>query len=157
MILKLAAWEKHRDDDAASVPVTGFTSNERAFAVVVRNAMFRRAELFSQEKEEALAGLQREQSPGSDWADPDRWADALDGFFDDYEDVYVDAKSRSLEHFRLDKNPPDKPGFWHAVQVLDDNRGNHDWGIHAWIDLAASDEAETAVVTVHHVGELRDV
>ncbi len=153
---KLAAWQKQRDEDAASTPASGFTSNERAFAVVVRNAMFRRAELFSQEKEQALAALQREQSPNSEWANPERWAEALDGFFDDYEDVYVDAKARSADYFRLDKNPADRAGFWHAVQVLDDNKGNHDWGIHAWIDLAASDEAEAAVITIDYVGELRN-
>lgn len=153
---KLAEWDRARDKDLASAPAAGITGNERAFAVVVRNAMFRRAELFSQEKEDALAALQREHSATSEWADPSRWADALDTFFDDYEDVYVDAKARSAEYFRLSKSPADRPGFWHAVQVLDDNKSNHDWGIHAWIDLAASDEAEAAVVTVDHVGELRD-
>jgi superfamily II RNA helicase len=152
---KLAEWDRQRTQDITPASPAGFTGNERAFAVVVRNAMFRRAELFSQEKEEALAALQREHTPTSEWADPNRWAEALDAFFDEYEDVYVDAEARSAEHFRLNKNPADKPGCWHAIQVLDDNKGNRDWGIHAYIDLAASDEAAAAVITVEHVGELR--
>ncbi|WP_150462655.1 DEAD/DEAH box helicase [Nesterenkonia ebinurensis] len=152
---KLAELErKQQENDAAGAPVSGFTSNERAFAVVVRNAMFRRAELLAREKEGALAALEREHAPGSEWADPERWSQVLDAFFDEYQDVYVDAKARSAEYFRLEKNPAERPGFWHAVQVLDDDQGNHDWGIRAWVDLAASDEAEAAVIAVHHVGEL---
>ncbi|GFZ79665.1 DEAD/DEAH box helicase [Nesterenkonia alkaliphila] len=154
---KLAELERRQqeEDDAAAPPPAGFTANERAFAVVVRNAMFRRAELFASELEEALAALEREHDPASEWADPDRWGQALDAFFDQYEDVFVDARARSAEYFRLEKHPAGKPGFWRAVQVLNDDQGNHDWAIHAWVDLAASDEAEAAVITVHHVGELR--
>ncbi|WP_238385280.1 DEAD/DEAH box helicase [Nesterenkonia muleiensis] len=156
---KLAELEKEQSNDDAAP--AGFTANERAFAVVVRNAMFRRAELFAQEKEKELAALEREHGSTGEWTDPERWGEALDVFFDEYEDLYVDAKARSAEYFRLDKKPAEKPRagtsrYWHAVQVLDDDQGNHDWGIHAWVDLTASDEAEAAVITVYHVGELRN-
>ncbi|MGO1522122.1 MAG: DEAD/DEAH box helicase [Nesterenkonia sp.] len=154
---KLAELQRSHDEAAPPAPPTGISGNERAFAVLIRNAMFRRAELFANEREEALAALEREHSPTSEFASPDRWAQALDAFFDEYDDVYTDEKARSAAHFRLDKQPADRPGFWHAVQVLDDDQGNHDWAIHAWIDLNASDEAEAAVVTVHHVGELKTV
>ncbi len=89
---------------------------------------------------------------------PDRWGEALDAFFGEYEDVYVDAKARAAGLFRVTKDPADAPDaqgrFWHASQVLDDDQSNHDWAIHAWIDLNASDEAETPVVRVWRVGEL---
>ena len=39
-------------------------------------------------------------------------------------------------------------------QILDDPAGDHDWGISAEVDLAASDEAGTAVVTVTAVDQL---
>ena len=151
---QLAELQRQQHDPAPEAPPTGISGNERAFTVLIRNAMFRRAELFAAEREEALANLEREHSPTSEFASPDRWAQALDAFFDEYEDAYTDAKARSAGHFRLVKQPADRPGCWHAIQVLDDDQGNHDWGIHAWIDLAASDEAEAAVVSVHHVGEL---
>ena len=153
----VAALARQHDDPAPQAPPAGITGNERAFTVVVRNAMFRRAELFAAEREEALAALEREHSPGSEFASPDRWAQALDEFFDEYDDAYTDAKARSATHFRLDRSPVDRPGFWHAVQVLDDDQANHDWGIHAWIDLAASDEAEAAVITIDRVGELKTI
>ncbi|MBB3666825.1 superfamily II RNA helicase [Garicola koreensis] len=152
---KLAELQREQNEAAPQAPPTGISGNERAFGVLIRNAMFRRAELFANEREEALAALEREHSPTSEFASPDRWAQALDTFFDEYDDVYTDAKARSAEHFRLDKNPTDRPDFWHAVQVLDDDQGNHDWVISAWVDLAASDEAEAAVIAVDHVGELK--
>jgi hypothetical protein len=39
-------------------------------------------------------------------------------------------------------------------QILDDPAGDHDWGISAEVDLAASDEAGTAVLRVTDVGML---
>lgn len=41
-----------------------------------------------------------------------------------------------------------------ARQILDDPAGDHDWGISATVDLAASDEAGEAVVTVTGVDRL---
>jgi hypothetical protein len=45
-------------------------------------------------------------------------------------------------------------GFWTARQIFDDPAGDHDWGISAEIDLAASDEAGEAVVRVTAVDRL---
>ncbi len=36
--------------------------------------------------------------------------------------------------------------------MFDDPDGDHDWGIDATVDLAASDEAGAAAVTVTNVG-----
>ena len=43
---------------------------------------------------------------------------------------------------------------WSVRQVFDDPEGDHDWGISASIDLAASDEAGEPVVAVTAVGPL---
>lgn len=129
------------------------TANRRAFKVMVRNAMFLRAELFAEEKDRKLDELDRE----SGW-DADRWAQAMDAFFDVYEDVFTDATSRGPALIRIEESPSDTPDpsrrYWYAIQVLDDAEGNHDWGIHAWIDLTASDETGAPVVILDRVGEL---
>jgi hypothetical protein len=39
-------------------------------------------------------------------------------------------------------------------QIFDDPAGDHDWGISAEVDLAASDVAGTAVLRVTEVGQL---
>jgi len=46
------------------------------------------------------------------------------------------------------------PDRWLVRQIFDDPAGDHDWGISAEVDLAASDEAGVAVVTVTDVNEL---
>ncbi|WP_370644382.1 DEAD/DEAH box helicase [Nesterenkonia sp. LB17] len=129
------------------------TSNARAFKVMVRNALFLRAELFAQEKEAKLAELDAEHG----W-DKDRWGQALDAYFNIYEDLYTDAQSRGPSLVRIDVSPKDTPDperrYWRAVQVLDDPDSHHDWGIHAWIDLTASDETGAPVVIMDRVGEL---
>ena len=40
----------------------------------------------------------------------------------------------------------EQPGRWTVRQIFDDPAGDHDWGISAEVDLAASDEAGEAVV-----------
>jgi hypothetical protein len=43
-------------------------------------------------------------------------------------------------------------GHWNVWQAFDDPAGDHDWGIRARVDLAASDEQGAAVVRVTEVG-----
>ena len=43
---------------------------------------------------------------------------------------------------------------WTVRQIFKDPAGHNDWGIDAFVDLAASDEAGSAVVTVTNVGRL---
>ena len=43
---------------------------------------------------------------------------------------------------------------WAVRQIFDDPAGDHDWGISATVDLAASDEAGAAVIQVTDVGQL---
>ncbi len=119
------------------------TSNERAFRVMVRNEMFQRVKLFADEDDVALGAL----DGGSGW-DADRWTEALDGYFGDYEDIDDGPEARGPALLIIEK----VPGSWKVRQIFKDPFGNHDWGINAVIDLAASDEAGTAVVTVTSVG-----
>nr|WP_312964752.1 DUF3516 domain-containing protein [Kocuria rhizophila] len=129
----------------------GVTSNPRAFRVMVRNALFQRVELFAQEKDKVLGALDAK----SGW-DRDRWADAMDAYFDEYEDIYTDAQSRGPSLIRITEHPEGLPGFWTVVQVFDDPDGHHDWGINARIDLAASDEDGFPAVLVDNVGPVTD-
>ena len=47
-----------------------------------------------------------------------------------------------------------QPGSWVLRQIFDDPASDHDWGISAVVDLAASDEAGAAVLRVTDVGQL---
>ncbi|WP_413803124.1 DEAD/DEAH box helicase [Streptomyces iranensis] len=123
------------------------TANARAFRVLVRNAMFRRVELAALDKVAELG----EMDADSGW-DEDSWADALDGYWEEYEELGTGAQARGPKLLRIGEDP--EHGLWRVRQTFDDPNGDHDWGISAEVDLAASDEEGRAVVRVTDVGQL---
>ena len=48
----------------------------------------------------------------------------------------------------------EQPGRWTLRQIFDDPAGDHDWGISAVVDLAASDEAGAVALRITEVGQL---
>jgi hypothetical protein len=131
--------------DAPPPPPPALTSNRRAFRVMVRNELFRRVELFADEDSDALAALDQESGFGVD-----AWEDALDAYFDEHEDIGTGPAARGPQLLIIDE----QPRVWHARQIFDDPAGNHDWGFSADVDLAASDEAGSAVIRVTQIGRL---
>jgi superfamily II RNA helicase len=148
----LDEWEQLRapsGDVVAPTPVdTGpppVTRNTRAFRVLVRNALFRRVELAALRRYDLLAELD-----AADGWDAAAWQDALEPYFAEHDRLGTGPDARGPLLFQLEQ----LPGVWRVRQVLDDPAGDHDWGIRADVDLAASDEAGTAVVRVTDVGSL---
>jgi hypothetical protein len=128
----------------------GVTTNARAFRVLVRNELFRRVQLAALEKWDELGEL----DAASGWH-ADRWADALDPYFDEYdaapgELIGTDGDARSSAMLQITEGPSE----WLARQILADPLGDHDWGITATIDLAESNEQGIAVVRILAVGPL---
>ncbi|MDQ3104844.1 MAG: DUF3516 domain-containing protein [Actinomycetota bacterium] len=121
------------------------TANPRAFRVLVRNAMFRRVELAARHRFDALGEL----DAAAGW-DADAWADAMAGYYAEHDRLGYAADARGPHLLMVDE----QPGQWVVRQILADPAGHHDWGISALVDLAASDEAGTAVVTLTRVDQL---
>jgi superfamily II RNA helicase len=126
----------------------GVTTNARAFRVLVRNELFRRVQLAALENWEELGEL----DAASGW-NADRWADALDPYFDEYDSaagplIGTDADARSSSMLQITEGPTE----WVVRQILADPLGDRDWGISATIDLAESNEQGFAVVRVVAVG-----
>jgi superfamily II RNA helicase len=128
--------------ESAPPPVT---ANVRAFRVLVRNALFRRVELAALRRWDELGALDSD----SGW-DADRWASAMEGYFAVHADLGTGPDARGPELILIE------PGVtrWEVRQIFDDPAGDHDWGITAEVDLAASDAAGAAVVRVVGVDEL---
>jgi superfamily II RNA helicase len=124
--------------DAAQGPPP-ITANHRAFRVLVRNALFRRVELASRQRWAELGDLDAE----SGW-DARRWQDAMAGYFEEYDQIGIGATARGPALLMIDE----QPGRWVVRQTFDDPEGDHDWGISAEVDLAASDDEGVAVVRV---------
>ena len=121
------------------------TQNLRAFRVLVRNEMFRRVQLAAREDEAALGELDGEHGFNAD-----TWGRALDGYYEEHDEILIGAAARSPQLLMIEETSQ----AWTVRQILDDPDGNHDWGISAAIDLAASDEAGEAVVRVTAVDRL---
>ncbi|MFE3881407.1 DEAD/DEAH box helicase [Streptomyces lydicus] len=123
------------------------TSNARAFRVLVRNAMFRRVELAALDKVEELG----EMDADSGW-DVDAWGEAMDAYWDEYEELGTGPDARGPKLLQIQEDA--EHGLWKVRQTFADPNGDHDWGISAEVDLAASDEEGRAVVRVTDVGQL---
>jgi len=150
----LDEWERLSDPQAAleaedahaeDAPPPPVTADPRVFRALVRGALFRRVELAARERWGALAALGDVDAEGAAW-DADRWADAVEPYFDDHDEIGTGPAARSPALFQVtpgtaaDAHGP-AAGTWHVRQVLDDPAGDHDWRIDALVDLAASDEA----------------
>lgn len=123
------------------------TANPRAFRVLVRNAMFRRVELAALDRVRDLGELDGD----SGW-DEDAWGEALDGYWDAHEEIGTGPDARGPKLLKIEEDPAH--GLWRVWQAFADPAGDHDWGIKAEVDLAASDEEGRAVVRVTEVGQL---
>ena len=153
----LDEWERLRDpsfdpaSDEAAARVDdkppAVTRNVRAFRVLVRNAMFRRVELAALHRTGDLGDLDSEAG----WT-TDRWADALADYYDEYDRIGTgpDARGPALLHIEAG------PSTWRVRQVFADPDEDHDWGIEATVDLAASDELGAAAIRVIDVGPLSE-
>jgi superfamily II RNA helicase len=119
------------------------TANRRAFRVLVRNALFRRVELAALRRYDELAELDAEAG----W-DADRWAEAMAGYFAEYPDLGTGPDARGPHLLVIEEGS----SRWEVRQIFDDPEGDHDWGLSAEVDLAASDEAGEAVVRLVDVG-----
>jgi len=143
-------WEQMRNPaEKLAVPLDerppAVTGNLRAFRVLVRNALFRRVELAALRRYDELGALDAEAG----W-DADAWAAALGPYFAEYDQIGTGPDARGPGLLLIEQNP----GHWSVRQIIDDPAGDHDWGISAVIDLAASDEAGEAVLRVTDVGQL---
>ncbi|HEY2556009.1 MAG TPA: DUF3516 domain-containing protein, partial [Diaminobutyricibacter sp.] len=168
---------RHAAEAAAIAPPVpkNVTTNRRAFLVLVRNELFRRVQLAALDKFEELGRLEAEAatlsppgaggetaaSPGAALPNPALpsfsaldWADALESYFAEHDEIGTDADARSSAMIIVDETPAISEGVWRVRQILDDPEGDHDWGISADVDLAASAEAGVAVIRVRAVDRL---
>ncbi len=127
------------DDDDIPPPARPVTGNERAFRVMVRNALWRRVDLASRDDIDGLAQL----DSGSAMT-RQRWDDALGAYWDEHDDLRTGSDSRGPSFFDVESQQGGRK--WLVRQVIDDPAGNRDWAIHATVDLTASDEAGELVM-----------
>jgi superfamily II RNA helicase len=169
----LDEWEALTDPDHAARSVTEhqpptsprpISRQDRAFRVMVRNAMWRRVELVARDDLDGLVRLERE---AADRLDPPRavvmgrsvWDAGIEAYYAQHDTVLTDADARGPDLLRVepttgtpagvDADDPDAPTgvrLWRVTQTLADPAGDRDWVIEAVADLDASDEAGELVL-----------
>src|SRR5699024_2046858 len=98
---------------APPVPVRPITGNERAFRVMVRNAMWRRVELLADDAWEALGDLETQVALLPEPAyEPlmgrEDWDRAVGGYYDEHDQVVLDADARGPQRLRIEEVPGER-------------------------------------------------
>ncbi len=127
-------------------PPPAVTRNRRAFRVLVRNALWRRVELFALRRWIDLGEL--DAAAGHGGLSQDDWETAVRGYFDEHDVLGTGPDARGPRLLQVQE----EPGRWLVRQVFDDPEGDGDWGITAVVDLAASDAAGEAALQVVSAG-----
>jgi Domain of unknown function (DUF3516) len=166
----LDEWEALSDPDAfaraSAAQLTGepappprpITANDRAFRVMVRNAMFQKVQLAARDHFAALGELETaaaalSEPPARVTMTAAAWEERLGGYWDEHETMGSGPVARAPELLLIDRAPPGVEGrAWLARQIIDDPEGHHDWAIVATVDLDASDAAGEAVVRTQSFG-----
>jgi superfamily II RNA helicase len=117
------------------------TANQRAFLVMVRNALFRRVELAALNRWEQLGELEAET--GSSITGDD-WREALEAYFAEHDSIDTGPDARGPQMLLVEKGER----TWEVQQIIGDPEGDHDWRIVATVDLAASDDENELVLDV---------
>ncbi|MGV0605985.1 DEAD/DEAH box helicase [Mycolicibacterium sp. XJ1904] len=135
--------QPHETPVAVPAPPRPLTGNQRAFTAMVRNALFRRVQLFARQRWDELGAL----DGGSGWT-AQRWEQVGDDYFGAHADVGIGADARGPALLIIDRAPE----VWRVRQIFDDPAGDHDWGFTVEVDLAASDETGAVVLRVIAAG-----
>ena len=173
----LDEWEALTDPNHASRSVTEheppssprpISKQDRAFRVMVRNAMWRRVDLVARDNLDGLMALER---AAADRLDPPRsvvmtrpvWDSAIEDYYAQHDTVGLDSDARGPDLLSINPETGTPAGveetddsesaggarLWRVVQTISDPAGDHDWVIEAVADLDASDEAgELVLATV---------
>jgi superfamily II RNA helicase len=123
-----------RTDDIRPPEPESLSANERAFTVLVRNALFRRVELAALNRWERLGEL--EAAAGSSMT-AERWREALEDYFSEHDSIDTGPDARGPRMLLVEK----EGRTWSVQQIVGDPAGDHDWRVTATVDLDASDEA----------------
>ena len=141
----------HQPDQPLTAPAAvparprPLTGNERAFTAMVRNALFRRVELFARRRWDALGELHSD--PGGRRRGGRRSLRTTSTSTTTSDWAPTPAGPRCSSSIA-------GPGCGACARSSTTRAGDHDWGIEVEVDLEDSDEEGAAVLQVVEVGRL---
>ena len=134
----------HHEPPPSPRPVS---KQQRAFGVMIRNAMFRRVELVARDDLDGLMAMERAAAdrtdpPGEVVMTRSAWDGAIEDYYAEHDRVLLDADARGPELLRIEETGR----TWRVTQTMHDPEGHHDWVVEAEVDLDASDETGELVL-----------
>ena len=121
--------------------------DRRGLTVLVRNALFSRVRMAAHRD---TAGL---GEADGDWGFGERaWIQALDEYYEEHEEVLLDADARSKAYLMLDEADEEELHVWHVRKIFHDEAGDNDFVIVADVDLDATQEGDGVVFANYRVG-----
>ena len=128
-------------------PPRPISKQDRAFRVMIRNAMFRRVELVARDDLDGLMAIERSAAdrtdpPGEVLMTRSAWDTAIEDYYAEHDRVLLDADARGPALLAVAATGR----TWRVTQTLHDPAGHHDWVVEAEVDLDASDEAGELVL-----------
>ncbi|HEY0903362.1 MAG TPA: DUF3516 domain-containing protein [Marmoricola sp.] len=139
--------------DATAPPPRPLSQQERAFRVMIRNAMWRRVELVARDDLDGLAALEaaaaaRFDPPREVVMTREAWDAAIEEYFGEHDSVGTSGDARGPDLFAVERTAIEEQGRrWPVRQTIADPAGHHDWVIEAVVDVDASDELGELVLT----------
>ena len=151
-----------RDVHAPPPPPRPLSQQDRAFTVMIRNAMFARVLLIARDD---LDGLMRLERAAADRTDParevvttrSRWDEALEAYYAEHDTLDTGADARGPALLVVGPEEVGEPAgteegtrarIRRVRQTLHDPEGHHDWVLEGIVDCDASDEAGELVLAV---------
>lgn len=121
--------------------------DRRGMTVLVRNALMCRVRFAAKNDADALGELDAEWNFGTY-----SWRHALDAYYEEHEEVLLDADARSMEYLRIDEADEASAHVWHVMQTFRDENDDRDFAITADVDLDATQTGDGVVFSNYHVG-----
>lgn len=142
----------HHEPPPSPRPIS---KQDRAFRVMIRNAMFRRVELVAYDDLDGLMAMERAAAdrtdpPGEVVMTRSVWDQAIEEYYAEHDRVLLDADARGPKLLAVSE----AGRTWKVTQTIHDPEGHHDWVIEADVDLDASDEAGELVLRTSAMRQL---
>ena len=137
-------WERLLDPSAPVIDATDdvgagdvdIVADERAFRVMVRNAVWRVVRATATGEARAIARVVREAP------DEEILSAQLTAYFEAHDRMLLDADARSPRHLDIERGGEQ----WSLRQTLADPEGDHDWQLSLTLDVAESRRAHRPVL-----------
>lgn len=150
-------WSQAGTDDGAGAELGAPAPDEvvrdrRALTLLVRNALFRRVRLAAEERVDELGDLD-----GAWGWRAARWRAALDGYFEQHDEILLDGDARSWDYLEIVDADERPLHLWHVRQTFRDPEGDRDFGIAADVDLDETQELGEVVFREYRVGFVEEL